>query len=197
MIENIGEKEKEIKEIWLKNRGEKGTLEIFREFLSPYFDTEKRIGGIRKGEGSPDWTFFCRWIKRWRAEEMQKEASRLAEDLTDEDANELLRANRRKTIVLLNLLLKNYETRPESLKRIPIREISKLYKILQDTEESMKRTEIAKGKLKLEAVRTLLPYQRMSVEDIKKLKESLNASFERILQLKSEESTGQDSSGGG
>ena len=75
-----------------------------------------------------------------------------------------------------------------------IGEIRRMYGAIQSLEEKMKMTSIARGKLKLDAVRTLLPYKRMNPEELLALKEKLNESFDRIIKLKKGEPVGQSTS---
>ena len=118
--------------------------------------------------------------------------------MTDEEAEELQDKNRKKMIFILNELITGYgETDSPMKKAFGIGEIRRMYNSIQSLEEKMKMTEISRGKLKLEAVKTLLPYQRMSLPQILELKEKLNESFDRIVKLKSGELVGPDAPANG
>lgn len=190
MIPNIKSKEPEIKEIWVEERA-KGVSnrDIFFNQLNDYFDTSRTVR-----EGNADWALFIRWIGKWKKEDIQEMANKMSENITDEASDDLMDQNRKRMIVLLNLMLLEYEKNPLKLKLTDINEINRLYKNIKSADEAIERTKIQKGKLGLDVAKTLLfPYHRMSVEDILKLKESLNASFERILKLKSGSGAGQGS----
>jgi len=95
--------------------------------------------------------------------------------------------NRAAAIELFGRELQRIRLDPERLSKKAIDKLTRLYKVVREETEAAERTKISRGKLKLEAVRTLFPYERMSIEELKKLKESIDASFTRILQLKSGE----------
>jgi len=97
-------------------------------------------------------------------------------------------------ILILRDLIENYDGLEDPIRKaLTIGEVRRMYNAIQSLEEKMKMTEISRGKLKLEAVKTLLPYQRMSLPQILELKEKLNESFNRIIKLKSGEPVGPDS----
>jgi len=179
MIENILEKKEEIKNIWKDFKEEEKSWDIFHNRLGEYFD------GSRK-----DWVFFMRWIKVWKEKERSQEVETELKEFPDDKIAEIQNQNRKRTILMLKRILTEYEKKPRAFKNIPIKEISRLYQIIQTSEESARRTEIAAHKEKRETFKSLLPYFRMSPEMIEKLKEGINASFERIQQLKSGEPTG-------
>jgi len=162
-----------IKEIWLNKRNLKRAKDIFLEDLQEFFPNAK----IKSAE----WITFLRLIRDWKIEEKEKEAGRLAQTLSDEDILELQTINRKRTITLLSKLLEDYELHPRKLGRL---DLSRLYQIIQTAEEAIKRTEIMKHKEKRETIRMFYPYQRLSLQEILKLKKLANDSFERILQLK-------------
>lgn len=193
MIENIMEKEKEIKEIWLEHRNQMIASLIYKKFLSPYFEI------VPKVQDTPDWLFFLRWVSRWRnaerkekKEEEKREMEIELENVTDEDIDEIQARNRRRVVLILGKLLDTYDKEPDVLKKaVRINEIMTTYKAIQSLEEKMKMTSIARGKLKLDAVKTILPYKRMNPDELITLREKLNESFDRILKLKSGEPVGR------
>jgi len=193
MIDNIEEKEKEVKTIWFENRDKMPSKEIFVNLLKDYFNGEDIGSKLRVNK---DWLFFLSWIRKWRGVEKKKEQEERIKDklenLTDEKIEELQSMNRKKMIVILSNLIENYEkeTNPVHLS-FGIGEIRRMYGAIQSLEEKMKTTEIARGKLKLDAVRTLLPYKRMSTEELTALRGKLNESFDRINKLKSGEFVGR------
>lgn len=193
MIDNIEEKEKEVKTIWFENRDKMPSKEIFVNLLKDYFNGEDIGSKLRVNK---DWLFFLSWIRKWRGVEKKKEQEERTKDklenLTDEKIEELQSMNRKKMIVILSNLIENYEkeTNPVHLS-FGIGEIRRMYGAIQSLEEKMKTTEIARGKLKLDAVRTLLPYKRMSTEELTALRGKLNESFDRINKLKSGEFVGR------
>jgi len=196
MIPDVKTKEEEVKKIWLEKRGEMKTGEIYKTFLGDYFDT------ANWSINNKDWLFFLSWIRDWqkkiKKEEQENRAEEAAKGLTDEEAEELQDKNRKKMIFILNELIMEYgETDSPIKKAFGIGEIRRMYNSIQSLEEKMKMTEISRGKLKLEAVKTLLPYQRMSLPQILELKEKLNESFDRIVKLKSGEPVGPDAPANG
>lgn len=195
MIPNIEEKKAEVKKIWLENRKTKREMDIYKELLGNYFD----VANFKITHS--DWLFFIRWVKEWKGEEQKEMIERGIDETSEEDILMLQDRNRKRMILMLDAILKKYEEKPKRLKNVSVEEVRRWYKALQSIEESMKRTRIAKGKLGLDAAKALLlPYQRLKVEDLLKLKEKLNESIERIIAIKSKritDGTGQDSSGGG
>jgi len=190
MIENIKEKEEEVKAIWLEHRDKMATNSLYKKFLTPYFDTTSwKVT-------NKDWLFFISWVRDWKKvekkEKRDQEVKEQMKNLTDEGIEELQRMNRKKMIVALSNLLKEYEDTDSPMKKaFGIGEIRRMYKAIQSLEEKMKMTEISRGKLKLDAVRTLLPYKRLKPEELLALKEKINESFDRIIKLKSGESAGR------
>ena len=180
MIENPREKIDEIKKIWEQYRETENARQIYLNHLGDYFEMKVPSWG---------WGIFMGMIKDWKGiKPGDKKRKRLAE-LTDEAAEEIQETNRKRTILMLKDALDKYERNPNFFQNLSVKEVSMLYKIVQAAEEATKRTKIARGKLGLEAARTFfLPYQRMKPEELKLLKEQLDASFERLLQLRAGES---------
>jgi len=192
MIENIQEKEEEVKKIWLEYKDKLKAKKIFFQFLGNYFDVSNysEKTPIREQLKDPDWAFFMHWVREWRREEKREKMKREAGEMTDEQAEELQNLNRKKAIIMLRDILLKYEKNPNFFQNISARDVTLIYKTIQDAEEAMRRTKIARSKLGLEAARTFfLPYQRMSLEELKFLKDNLDVSFERILQLRAREPT--------
>ena len=191
MIPNIKEKEKEVKKIWLEKKDAMSTSQLYKQFLGDYFNVAKW------SINDKDWLFFLIWVRDWKKAIKKKEDEEKLEKrmkgLTDEEIEVVQERNRKKMILILSGLIENYETLDDPIRKaLSIGEIRRMYNAIQSLEEKMKMTEISRGKLKLEAVKTLLPYQRMSLPDILKLKEKLNESFDRIVKLKSGEPVGPD-----
>jgi len=189
MIADIEKKEEEIKKIWLESRTSKKMGEIFVQLLGDYFPEEIKESNYKVTKG---WLFFMRLVKKWKAEEADVNVSRDLENFSEEEIDEVQDTNRKRMILMLREVLRKYEGNPNKLAKIDVGELRRLYQAIQNLEETKKRTAIQKGKLGLEAVRTLLPYQRLSVPQLLELKEKLNESFQRIIDLKSRESSGQN-----
>jgi len=191
MIPNIDEKKEEVKKIWLEYREKMSASQIYKQFLGNYFDV------ANWSNNNSDWLFFLIWVRDWKkaikAEEDEKKINGEMEKLTDEEIEMVQEKNRKKMILILEDLINNYENLDDPIKKaLTIGEVRRMYNAIQTLEEKMKMTEISRGKLKLETVKTLLPYQRMSLPEILKLKEKLNESFNRIVKLKSGEPVGPD-----
>jgi len=185
MIPEIHDKEEEVRDIWSKRSAEGWKLQdIFFKLLHPYFDTTQRTTKANK-----EWMFFMRWVRKWKKENRENYADEMVKNLDDEEIEETMAQNRKKMIVLLSLMLKEYGSHPEKLRGTSINEINRLYRNIKAADEAAERTRVQRGKLGLEAAKTfLLQYNRMPVEELKKLKEKLNASFDRVIQLKAGES---------
>ena len=189
MISDIKDKRKEIKQIWLENRDTMKTSQIYKQFLGSYFDV------ANWDRRDKDFLFFLVWIRDWlkkeKNEKQEKAVAARLEGITEEQAEEVQEDNRRRMIVILSELIKDYETLDDPMKKsFTLAAVRRMYNSIQSLEERIKMTKISRGKLKLEAVKTLLPYQRMSLPEILELKEKLNESFDRIVKLKSGESIG-------
>lgn len=183
MIPDIKNKNEEIRKIWLEHRDKENALSIFRNYLDKYFDV---VTMNLKSKTPQEFIYFAMMVRKWKKEEITERINQDSKNLTDDEISEIQNQNRKRTILMLRETLSKYETNPTFLSKLTVKEISMLYRIVQGAEEAMKRTEVAKGKLKLDAARTfLLPYQRMSVEELEKLKKVLNASIEQIVKLKS------------
>lgn len=187
------EKKEEIRKLWLEKveGGGMGTKDFYIKFLGDYFDV------ANWSQRSKDWWLFLIWVRDWkkkikkiRNEERAKED---AKGLTDDRVEEIQSQNRKKMIVMLSNLLMDYGKLDIKAKEtFNAEEIRRMYTAIQTLEERMKMTDISRGKLKLEAVRTLLPYQRMSLPEILQLKEKLNESFDRIVKIKGGKPVGED-----
>jgi len=189
MIDNIEQKEDEIKKIWMEFKDKLKLGELYRLHLKDYFDDVN----ITTYKTSKDWLFFLRLVKKWKSADRKEEVEVGVDELTDKEMDDMQDKNRKRMILMLNQILNEYENSPAKLQNINISEVRKLYKAIQSLEEAKNRTEIQKGKLKLETVKTLLPYQRMSLPELISLKEKINDSFTRIIKLKSgEEGNGRN-----
>jgi len=191
MIPNIDEKKEEVKKIWLEHREKMSASQIYKQFLGDYFDV------ANWSNNNSDWLFFLIWVRDWKkaikAEEDEEKINGEMEKLTDEEIEMVQERNRKRMILILEDLINNYENFDDPIRKaLTIGEVRRMYNAIQTLEEKMKMTEISRGKLKLETVKTLLPYQRMSLPEILKLKEKLNESFDRIIKLKSGEPVGPD-----
>ncbi len=177
MIENIKEKKEEIKKIWLEHKADMLLGNIFKEFLGSYFD-------VSFVKSNPDWLFLLQWYKEWKKEERLEGVEDELKTMTDEKADEIQNKNRQRMILMLRTTLDTYEKSPKKVMTTGVSEIRQLYRAIQSLEEVKKRTDIARGKLKLDTVRTLLPYNRATTEELLTIKEKVNESFNRILKLK-------------
>ena len=188
MIADIEKKESEIKKIWLENRTSKKMGEIFVQLLGEYFPEEIKESNYKVTKG---WLFFMRLVKKLKAEVEDVNISRDLKELSDEDIEEVQNTNRKRMILMLREVLKRYEGNPNRLAKIDIGELRRIYQTIQKLEGDKERTSIQRGKLGLEAVRTLLPYQRLSIPQLEELKEKLNESFKRVIDVKKAEPSGR------
>ena len=117
MISNIKEKEAEVKKIWLEHRETKRAMDIYKELLGDYFDVANfKITG-------PDWLFFMRWVGSWKKAEQEKEIEIGIEETSEEDILMLQDRNRKRMILMLDLVLKEFERKPQKLKNVSIEEV--------------------------------------------------------------------------
>jgi len=174
------EREKEIKNLWIQHQDKK-LSDFYQDYLGNYFNVENwKVT-------DNDWLSFMGLVRKWKREQRANEVDQEVKELTDEGAEKMQNENRRRMILVMHKVLKEYEANPRKMKNVSLAEVRKMYKAVQSLEEAIKRTKIAKGKLGLEAARTfLLPYQRLSAEDLLKLKESFNESINRILEARAE-----------
>ncbi len=194
MITDIENKKDEIHKIWIENKDKMSASELYKTFLGDYFDVANYTFK------HSDWLFFIKWVRKWK-DEISITGAKKAEDLDDEELENIQDNNRKRMIIIMESVLKKYENDPKKMENIPIEEVRRLYKAIQSIEESMKRTQIAKGKLGLDTAKAiLLPYARMNPKSLLALKEQLNESLNRIIEIKSKgltDGAGQDNNGAG
>lgn len=129
---------------------------------------------------------FWKWVGQMEDKNIAQEVLKSPPPI--EETEKEIRLARAIAVKLFLRELKLIQKFPRKMTGKSIDKLTRLYATIRSETEAAKRTKIARGKLKLEAVRTLLPYQRileLPLEEIKKLKENVNASFNRLLQLKS------------
>ena len=173
-----------IKKIWLENRDTMKATEIFQTKLVDFFNDTKIE--ISHSFNNKEFVAFTNMIRRWKKEEDEKIALNDMDKLTTEDADQLQERNRRVMIVLLSRALKMYEKNPKMLKNMDVAEIRRLYQTVQAADERARMTAIQKGKLKLDVARTILPYKRLTPEELTKLRETANDAIGQIIKLKGE-----------
>lgn len=190
-MKRTSEDKEVIKRIYMENKDAYTLHEIFDLFMSPYFV----ITGGQGKAGQPcdsEWIQFTQLCKKARdaAEraELEKKSEEEAAFLADSDSDEILERARKKAILMLDKIITAYSENPEKFKTIPINEITRLYSVIKSAEEQAKRTRILHNREKRETILSFLPYQRVSLSELQTLKEIFNASFERVLKLKSGES---------
>lgn len=173
-----------IKKIWLENRDTMKATEIFQTKLASFFNDIKIE--TAHSFNNKEFVAFTNMIRKWKKEEEEKIALDDMDKLTTEDADQLQERNRRVMIVLLSRALKMYEKNPKMLKNMDVAEIRRLYQTVQSADERARMTAIQKGKLKLEVARTILPYKRLTPEELIKLREAANDAIGQIIKLKGE-----------
>ena len=192
MIPDIQNKKDEIHKVWIENKDKMSASELYKTFLGDYFDVANYTFK------HSDWLFFIKWVNGWKKE---LRVTKRVEDLSEDELDDIQDKNRKRMIIIMESVLKKYESNPKKMEDIPIEEVRRLYKAIQSIEESMKRTQIAKGKLGLDTAKTLLlPYGRMNPKQLLELKEELNESLNRIIEIKSKgltDGAGQDNNGAG
>lgn len=153
--------------------------------------------------GNSEWMRFVAYVRRWRLEEKAVEEYSVNEGtkiFDDDNIEEIQNKNRKRMVLILQAVLSDYAKHPKKMRDIKIAEIQRLYQSIQGLEEQKKRTELQAGKLKLDVVKTILPYQRMPLSALQELKEKINESFEQIIKLKEdggEKPDGQPALGSG
>ena len=177
------ETQEKIKKIWDSKKDEKKLHRIFMEDLGDFYDVN------HFDHKSKEWLQFLQMAGEWIKDDKRDRMEHDLETLTEDGILKIQEDNRKRTVLMLREILNSYEKNPNKFKTISITEVRKWYKTIQSMEEAMKRTHISRGKLKLEAVRTLMPYnqlEKLPPDKLKKLKEQVNASFDRISQLRGE-----------
>lgn len=167
-VEELINREEEIKNRWLQNQG-KPIKEVFSDF-----------GEL--GWRTPESMWFAKYIGIWQRELYGSELKNRAEKMTPEELEKMLELNRRRAVIMLNDILVEYENNPRRLRGVDIKEVSRLYSIIKSSEEQTKRTDIAFHKEKRETVQMILPYQRLNEDQLKLLREKANVELTNLAQ---------------
>jgi hypothetical protein len=184
------EDQQKAKSIWLVWREKLPTKEIFLRYMGEFFKiTNGQVGG--RGDDRMEFLKYLSTVAGWKREMVTEQLGKEMETISDEEIIEVQNKNRKKLILILRNVLNQYERNPDLLKNLGVTEISSLYRIVQSAEEAAKRTELSQKRLKLEAVRAILPYHRLPVEELKKLKDSFVNGIDQIIKLKSGEPVGR------
>lgn len=169
----------EVKKIWEKYKDVESLKDIFLKRLNDYFPNPKIL--------SKEWTTFIRWTSTWTKNERLIKRRKMVEEMSDEDIEKIQNANRKMTILLLRDILDKYHKNPKSLKNLTPKDITLIYKMIQQAEDAIAKTKIAKSKLGLEAAKTFLfQYNRLSEDELKNLKNKIEESFTRLIESKNE-----------
>lgn len=178
-------KEKEIRAVWLKYT-KKGLskIKIFRNYLGDYLDNGEWSMRVQT-QSRDDWLLFLNQSTLWQKELDIEEMKENLKEKTDEDIEDIQNQNRKRLILILQKTLMKYEDNPGKMKDLDIAELRRLYQTIQSMEEQKKRTDLQKGKLKLDAVKTVLPYHRVDTEELKSLKNKVYESIEQSIRVKS------------
>lgn len=171
----------DVKRIWFEYRDKLKPMYIFNNMLVPkYFPHTKQ-------DNRAGFLYFMGQMRRWRAEERDNILSQdvtVADSLSDEKIENMLKNNRARTILMLSRILDDYEKHPRNYKKVPIGEVTRLYGVIKKQENDADRLSIERGKLKLDVVKTLLPYRQLSDDDLEEVKKSFNNAIEQIRQFK-------------
>lgn len=173
------ETKEEIRKIWLAHKDELSLKEIYLKHLGNFFDVASWTSN------HPDWLLFIKMSGEFNKELRTQEIERELETITDEEVLEVQDKNRKRAILMLREVLNAYEKNPNKFKKINISEVRNWYKTIQSIEETIKRTYLQKSKLKLDVAKSfILPYRRLSLEELKELKEKINAGIDEVIRIK-------------
>ena len=180
--EQIWEIKDELKEIWLEHKDDFSLRDIFDEYMTDYFETAG-TDDFKSVEWMTVVSLTAKWTRELRSEKKKERAKEIKGQSTDE----IQEGNRIKMIHILRKTLDAYEDNPKKLKNISLSDVKGLYKIIQNLEEIKKKTDIERGRLKLDTFKSVLPYQRLSPEKLTELQKSITASFDRMGKFESGE----------
>lgn len=173
--EEVRANQKELRKIWVEFHEDLTLREIFDEEMSEFFDS---AGGT--DFKSVEWLTLVSFAAKWTRELKKAKKKERREEVKGQSVEDIQDGNRDRMILLLRSILNQYEDEPKALKNISLSDVKSLYKIVQDLEEVKKKTEIERGKLKLDAIKTVLPYGRLKPEALEALQTKLIGSFNRI-----------------
>lgn len=129
--------------------------------------------------------FYWTWYDKMLEDKIKEEVE--ANPPSDEEIERKSQIARGMGVELFLRELRMVQANPKRLKDKMITKLTRLYSVIRSDRDSIEKLKIARGKLKLEAVRTLLPYHQMKdmpIDEIISLREKVNESFKRVLQLR-------------
>lgn len=189
------EKEKEIKAIWLKYTKQKvPKVQIFKKYLGDYFDNSSWNMRV-KTQSRDDWLLFLNQSTIWQRERDVEQMNKNMKEKTNKEIEDIQNQNRKRLILILQNTLMKYEENPLKMKDINIAELRRLYQTIQSMEEQKTRTNLQKGKLKLDAVKTILPYQRIPLDELEELKNKINGAFQQTIRVRNSGDAGDTGDG--
>ena len=187
-------KVEEIKKIWLEYKDKLTDDEIYGTYLA-----EEYYGTIH-GDKETYHLGYLNYLNHLRVFKKEIENEQLNKEFENADEATLIEKqneNRKKIIFMLGKVLAKYEHNPSFFRNLGMKEVTYLYSMVQKSEEAIAKTEIERGKLKLHAIQTLLPYSRLSLDELKTLQDNFNNGITQLIQLKSGGKSGSDTTGVG
>jgi len=172
------EKQKAVREIWDKYKGEFSPKYIFLTYLKDLFIVPED-GNIRNNK---EWFVFVKFIGLWKKEERNYIAKVSAENLSEEEIEKISETNAKELVVLLQNTIQRYQKKPEEFKKLSFGDISKLYQIIKQIQGAGERLELQRSKLKLEAAKTFLPYTRMSIPQLIHSRDLIVKSIDELIK---------------
>ena len=176
------EKQKAVRAIWDKYKGELSPKQIFFTHLKDYFVVPED-GVIFKNK---EFFSFVSLVRDWKKEDRKYIARVTAENLSDEEIEKIGENNAKELVVLLQNTISQYQKKPEQFKQLSFGDISKLYQIIKQIQGASERLELQKSKLKLDAAKTFLPYTRMELSQLIWARDTINKSIDQLIKNQDE-----------
>ena len=179
-------KEKLARNIYEEHRGDMTPREIFLKYMADFgADVEAYTQGLASGKR--DWLTYARWVGRWRKEDNEKQLVETTEKLSDKDIELTQQDNRRRTVLMLKNLLDEIE-KGKGKKKVEtyIKDLFRLYDIVNKNEQMIIRNKIAAHKEGRETLKFLLPYQRLTTDELLSLKQNVTDAFNRLKRIQNE-----------
>jgi len=170
---DVYEKRNEMKEIWYtpkiqKELKETNVKNIFTKYMLSFFSEE-----AQKNPARCFFWFSSNILKVWYIEKQREKDEKELRNFTDVQIDDIMDENRRRTVFLLNQLLKKYEEDKNLLNEASLKEVISLYDKIQAAEEATKRTELARRKEARETMQTYFSlaaqYGQLKDEEINNL----------------------------
>lgn len=175
-----------IRKIWEQYKGQYKLTYIFFNYLRDYFIIPEDISNFRQ-KGNPEFVRFMTMTRDWIKEEKRYVRKATAANLSEEEIEKIHENNTKEFVLLLQDTLDRYRKSPDDFRQLSFGDITKLYQIIEKVNGDRERLEIQRNKLKLDAVKMFLPYQRLSLGDLLRKKDLILESLDRQIKIREDE----------